>query len=82
VKTIFSEGKNVALFGSFVYTSRSLGKSIKSPFSIHAVVEDVEGKLMVTYMQFMEDTLGTTGVFKKEERYGIYVVEKGEEIDV
>jgi len=75
VQTVFSSGSDVALFGSFVYTSRTLGKSIKSPFSIHAVVEDVEGKLMITYMQFLEDTLGTTGVFKREEAYGVYVVD-------
>ena len=84
VKTIFSDGTNVALFGSFVYKSRTLGKSIKSPVAIHAVVEDVEGKLMITFMLFMEDTLGTTGVFKKEEGYGVYLVDpdSGEEVDV
>ena len=89
IKTIFGSDKNVAVFGTFVYKSRTLGKSIKSPFSIHCVVEDTavgdDGhKLMITYMQFLEDTLGTTGVFKKQAGYGTYVVdpETNTEIDV
>ena len=83
---VFSDGKNVAVFGSFVYKSRTLGKEIKSPMAIHVVVEDVEykgsKKPMITFMLFMEDTLGTTGVFRKEADYGKYVVDPDTKAEV
>ena len=89
IKAIFGSEKNVAVFGTFVYKSRTLGKSIKSPFSIHCIVEDIadgggEQAPMITCMQFLEDTLGTTGVFKKEAGYGTYVVdpETNTEVDL
>ena len=89
IMSIFGSGKDVAVFGTFVYESRTLGKTIKSPFSIHCIVEDVsdengQNKPMITYMQFMEDTLGTTGVFKKDDGYGTYIVdpETKAEVDV
>lgn len=60
VQETFESGENVAMFGSFTYTSNTLGKSITSPFSILAKVQD--GK--VAYFQFMEDTFGTTSTFR------------------
>lgn len=60
VQSMFGAGENVAVFGSFTYRSNTLGKSITSPFSIFAKVND--GK--VSYMQFMEDTFGTTSTFR------------------
>ena len=62
VETIFGDGENVAVFGRFTYRSRTLGKSITSPFSILARVNDGQ----VTYMQFMEDTFGTASTFRSE----------------
>ncbi|KAL8999640.1 MAG: hypothetical protein Q9169_001600 [Polycauliona sp. 2 TL-2023] len=55
-----SGGEDVAVFGRFTYRSRTLGKECTSPFGIWAKV--VEGK--VVFMQFMEDTLGTTASFR------------------
>jgi len=60
VKEIFGSRENVAVFGSFSYKSYTLGKTVVSPFSIHAKVK--EGKIV--YFQFMEDTLATTDTFK------------------
>jgi uncharacterized protein len=57
VRDVIEQGNNVAMFGSFTYRSRSSGKEIKSPFSILAKVKD--GK--IAYLQFMEDTFGTSG---------------------
>ncbi len=62
VREIFSSGENVAVFGSFTYRSRNLDKVVTSPFSILAKVAN--GKL--TYMQFMEDTFGTTETFRTQ----------------
>jgi hypothetical protein len=62
VATMFGEGENVAVFGDFQYKSRSLGKVVTSPFSIHARVIDGQ----VTYAQFLEDTYATAGSSRKE----------------
>ena len=76
VQALFGSGENVAVFGSFTYRSNTLGKACTSPFSIWCKVNG-EGK--VTYMQFMEDTLGSTDTFKKEgvSKYIVFP-EKGE----
>lgn len=50
VTTMFGEGEDVAVFGTFTYRSNTLGKVVTSPFSIHVKV--VDGK--VTYLQFLE----------------------------
>ena len=60
VETIFGDGENVAVFGRFTYRSKTLGKSITSPFSIFAKVSNGQ----VIYMQFMEDTFGTAATFR------------------
>lgn len=60
IETIFGDGENVAVFGRFIYRSKTLGKSITSPFSIFAKVNNGQ----VTYMQFMEDTFGTASTFR------------------
>jgi hypothetical protein len=62
VTTMFGDDENVAVFGDFQYKSRSLGKLVTSPFSIHARVVDGQ----VTYVQFLEDTYATAGSFRKE----------------
>jgi len=43
------------VFGAFNYRSIALGKSFRSPFSVHAKVKD--GKIV--YFQFMEDTFAS-----------------------
>jgi len=61
VSEIFASGENVAVFGDFRYRSKSLGKVVSSPFSIHVKV--VDGK--VTYLQFLEDSYATASSFRK-----------------
>jgi len=56
----FDDGENVAMFGSFTLTSKTLKKTRTSPFAIFAKVKD--GKL--TYFQYMEDTVATIDTFK------------------
>jgi len=62
IEEIFGSGENVAVFGSFTYKSTKLGKFITSPFAVFSKV--VGGK--VTYMQFMEDTFGTSSSFRSK----------------
>jgi ketosteroid isomerase-like protein len=61
VNELFASGENVAVFGDFRYKSKSLGKVVDSPFSIHVKVAD--GK--VTYLQFLEDSYATASSFRK-----------------
>ena len=60
IRTMFGSGEDVAVFGSFTYTSTKIGRTVTSPFAILAKVSD--GK--VTYMQFMEDTFATGMSFR------------------
>ncbi len=57
VRDVMEQGDTVAMFGSFTYRGRQSGQEITSPFSILAKVRD--GK--VHYVQFLEDTFGTSG---------------------
>lgn len=79
VQSLFGSGENVAVFGSFTYRSRTLGKACTSPFSIWC---RVNGEGMVSYMQFMEDTLGSTDTFRKEGGRRYEVVEGEGEVEV
>lgn len=62
VTTMFAFEENVAVFGSFRYKSKSLGKIAASPFAIHVKVE--RGR--VTYLQFLEDSYATASSFRKD----------------
>lgn len=68
--TLFGDGENVAVFGGFTYRSNSLGKTVTSPFSIHAKVRS--GKIV--YFQFMEDTFATARSFSRK---GTWTIEVG-----
>ena len=68
VTTMFASDEDVAVFGDFRYKSKSLGKVVSSPFSIHVKV--VDGK--VTYVQFLEDSYATAASFRKD---GSWIVE-------
>jgi ketosteroid isomerase-like protein len=57
VREVLEQGDKVAMFGSFTYRGRESAKEITSLFSILAKVKD--GR--VHYIQFMEDTFGTSG---------------------
>jgi len=56
VRDVIEQGDKVALFGSFTYRGRESGREITSLFSLFAKVRD--GKLV--YIQFLEDTFGTS----------------------
>lgn len=75
---------DVAVVGSFTYRSRTLGRACRSPYSVCCKVDERKGQ--VVYMQFMEDTLGTTDTFKVggSGSYGTYKVdpETGGEFEV
>jgi hypothetical protein len=83
-----SKGKDgvvdVAVFGSFTYRSRTLGKACRSPYNVWCKVDEAKGQ--VVYMQFMEDTFGTTDTFKVggSGSYGTYKVDPdtGKEFEV
>jgi ketosteroid isomerase-like protein len=57
VREVIEQGDKVAMFGSFTYRGRESGREITSPFAILAKVKG--GK--VSYVQFFEDTFGTSG---------------------
>jgi uncharacterized protein len=57
----FDDGENVAIFGSFTLTSKTLRKTRTSPFAIFAKVKDDK----LTYFQYMEDTHATMDTFRK-----------------
>lgn len=77
-REIFGSGENVAVFGSFTYKSNTLGKTVTSPFSIHAKVKD--GK--ITYFQFMEDTFATAATFKVSGTVKYHSDPKGSEVEI
>lgn len=66
---------DVSLFGSFTLKSRTTGKILRSPYCVWCKVNTETEK--VVYMQYMEDTLGTTSVLKSEEGYGKFNVFPG-----
>jgi uncharacterized protein len=78
VKEIFGSGENVAVFGGFTYKSYTLGKTVTSPFSIHAKVKDEK----IIYFQFMEDTLATTDTFKVSGKVKYHSNPNGNEIEI
>jgi uncharacterized protein len=57
VRDVVESGETVAMFGSFTYRGRESGSEITSPFSLLAKLRD--GK--IHYVQFLEDTFGTSG---------------------
>ncbi len=72
---------DVGVFGSFTLQSRTTGKVVRSPYCVWCKV-DME-KERVVYIQYLEDTMGTTSVLKKEDGYGRFEVFVGKEaIDV
>jgi uncharacterized protein len=59
---MFASDENVAAFGDLRCKSHSLGKIVRSPFSI--LVKVTDGK--VTYPQFLEDSYATAASFRKD----------------
>ena len=78
VTTMFASDENVAVFGSFRYRSKGLGKIVNSPFAI--LIKVVDGQ--VTYLQFLEDSYATAASFRKEGSWTVQATEDGEVFDV
>jgi ketosteroid isomerase-like protein len=78
IQQIFGQGDYVAVFGSFTLLSTKLKKQFTSPFSILATVRD--GK--VSYMQYMEDTLGTGSTFRSGGKWICQSDPAGGEVEV
>jgi len=57
VRDVMVQDDKVAMFGSFTYRGRQSGLEITSPFSLLAKVRDGQ----IHYVQFLEDTFGTSG---------------------
>ena len=78
VTTMFASDENVAVFGSFRYKSKSLGKVVASPFAMFLKV--VNGK--VTYLQFLEDTYATASSFRKDGTWTVQTEANAEPFQV
>jgi uncharacterized protein len=78
VKDVVANENSVAMFGSFTYKTRVLGKEITSPFALLAKVTD--GR--ISYLQFMEDTFGTASTFRASGMWYFHGVATGEDVSV
>lgn len=78
IQDSFENKDGAAIFGSFTYTSISLGRTVTSPFAVLARGQD--GKL--SYVQFMEDTFATARSFRESGEYLIKASPDGSEIRV
>jgi uncharacterized protein len=78
VKDVIADEYNVAMFGSFTYKSRTLGKEITSPFALLAKTTGDK----INYIQFMEDTFGTASTFRAAGTWHFRGVTSGEEVSV
>ena len=60
IQAMFGDGGNVTAWGSFTVTSTVMNKTITSPWSSRAEVNDAG---LITYFQYMEDTFTTSSSF-------------------
>lgn len=78
VKDVIANESSVAMFGSFTYQTRVLGKEITSPFALLAKVTG--GK--ISYIEFLEDTFGTASSFRASGTWHFRGVATGGEVSV
>ena len=78
VKDVLVNEHSVAMFGSFTYKSRTLGKEITSPFSLLAKVTNDR----ISYIQFLEDTFGTAGSFRASGKWLFRGVATGGDVSI
>jgi ketosteroid isomerase-like protein len=78
VRDVLTNQNSVAMFGSFTYKTRTLGKEITSPFAMLARVTN--GK--ISYLQFLEDTFGTAGSFRAAGTWRFHGVATGDDVSV
>jgi ketosteroid isomerase-like protein len=78
VRDAIANQNSVAMFGSFTYRTRTLGKEITSPFALLARVADER----ISYVQFLEDTFGTASSFRASGTWRFRGVATGGEVTV
>jgi hypothetical protein len=78
IQDSFENEDGAAIFGTFTYTSNTLGKTVTSPFAVLA--RGTGGKL--SYVQFMEDTFATVRSFRESGQYRIKANPDGSETDM
>ena len=78
VRDVIADDKNVAMFGSFTYKTRKLGKEITSPFALLAKLTGDK----ISYIQFMEDTFGTASTFRASGTWHFRGIASGGEVSV
>jgi hypothetical protein len=78
VRDVVADDRNVAMFGSFTYRTRGLGKEITSPFALLA--KTVGGK--ISSVMFLEDTFGTAGSFRSGGTWHFSGVATGGDVSV
>ena len=78
VRDVIANEHSVAMFGSFTYKTRTLGKEITSPFALLAKAADDR----ISYIQFLEDTFGTAGSFRAAGTWHFRGVATGGDISV
>ena len=78
IRDIFGDDRNVADFGSFTVHSVNLDKIFVSPFAVQVKLRDG----LVTYMMYMEDTMGTGSTFRKNGSWTFAGDPTGREVTV
>lgn len=78
VRDVIADEHGAAMFGSFTYKTRTLGKEITSPFSLLAKVTGDK----ISYVQFLEDTFGTANSFRAGGTWHFRGVASGGDVDV
>jgi ketosteroid isomerase-like protein len=78
VRDVIANEQSVAMFGSFTYKTRTLGKDITSPFAL--LVKVTNGK--ISYVQFLEDTFGTASSFRASGTWNFRGVATGGDVSV
>ena len=78
VRDVIADEHSVAMFGSFTYKSRMLGKEFTSPFSLLAKTTGAK----ISYIQFLEDTFGTASTFRAAGAWRFSGVATGDDVSV
>ncbi len=78
VRDVIANENAVAMFGSFTYRTRALGKEITSPFAL--LVKVTDGR--ISYIHFLEDTFGTASSFRASGTWRFSGVATGEDVSV
>jgi ketosteroid isomerase-like protein len=78
IRDVIADEQGVAMFGSFTYKTRTLGKEITSPFALLAKVTGDK----ISYIQFLEDTFGTASSFRAAGTWRFRGVATGDDVSV